>query len=111
MARENPRWGYARIRGALHNLGHEIARNTIKRILLDNGFDPIRKKGMSWETFLKVHWGAIAATDFFSVEVITPSGLIRYFVLFVIDLKTRKVEILCSRDRFVRSWNPRVSKP
>ena len=36
MARDNPRWGYTRIRGALHNLGHEIARNTIKRTLLDN---------------------------------------------------------------------------
>ena len=33
MARDNPRWGYTRIRGALHNLGHEIARNTIKQIL------------------------------------------------------------------------------
>ena len=48
---------------------------------------------MSWETFLKVHWGAIAATDFFSVEVLTRVGLVRYFVLFVIDLKTRRVEI------------------
>jgi len=57
MARDNPRWGYTRIRGALHNLGHEIARNTIKRILLDNGFDPIRNRGMSWETFLEAHWG------------------------------------------------------
>jgi transposase InsO family protein len=93
MARENPRWGYTRIRGALYNVGHEIGRNTIKRILLENGFDPIRKKGMSWKTFLKAHWGAIAATDFFSVEVITRSGLVRYFILFVIDLKTRKVEI------------------
>jgi transposase InsO family protein len=93
MARENPRWGYTRIRGALYNVGHEIGRNTIKRILLDNGFDPIHKKGMSWKTFLKAHWGAIAATDFFSVEVITRSGLVRYFVLFVIDLKSRRVDI------------------
>jgi len=48
---------------------------------------------MSGETFLKAHWGAIAATDFFSVEVLTRVGLVRYFVLFVIDLKTRRVEI------------------
>ena len=93
MARENPRWGYTRIRGALYNLGHEIGRNTIKRILFDYGFDPARKRGMSWKTFLKAHWGAIAATDFFSVEVLTRTGLIRYFVLFIIDLKTRRVEI------------------
>ena len=40
MARDNPGWGYTRIRGALYNLGHDIGRNTIKRILLDNGIDP-----------------------------------------------------------------------
>ncbi len=26
MARDNPCWGYTRIRGALRNLGHEIGR-------------------------------------------------------------------------------------
>ena len=95
MARDSPHWGYTRIRGALRNLGHEIGRNTIKRILLENGFDPapLRKKGMSWETFLKAHWRAIAATDFFSVEVLTRTGLVRYFVLFIIALQTRRVEI------------------
>jgi putative transposase len=95
MAQENPRWGYTRIRGALRNLGHEVGRNTIKRILAANGIQPasIRRKGMSWETFLKSHWGVIAATDFFNVEVLTSVGLIRCFVLFVIDLKTRRIKI------------------
>jgi transposase InsO family protein len=110
MAHDNPRWGYTRIRGALHNLGHEIARNTIKRILLENGFDPIRKRGMSWETFLKAHWGAIAATDFFSVEVITRSGLIRYFVLFVIDLKTRRVDIAGILPRPNGEWIGQIAR-
>ena len=59
MARQNSTWGYTRIRGALNNLGHEIGRNTIKRVLLDNGLDPapLRGKTMSWESFLKAHWG------------------------------------------------------
>jgi len=95
MASENPGWGYTRIRGALYNVGHEIGRNTIKRILIANGIDPAPERGkrMSWETFLRSHWGAIAATDFFSVEVLTARGLIRYLVLFVIDLKTRRIDI------------------
>lgn len=95
IARENPGWGYTRIRGALDNLGHVIGRNTIKAILLANGIEPSpeRRKKPSWGTFLRSHWGAIAATDFFSVEVLTPRGLIRYLVLFVIDLKTRTVTI------------------
>ena len=93
MARDNPGWGYTRICGALRNVGHEIGRNTIKRILHENGIDPAPLRKVPWKTFLKAHWGAIAATDFFSVEVLTRRGLVRYFVLFVIDLQTRRVEI------------------
>jgi putative transposase len=37
MARDNPTWGYTRIRGALHNLGHDLARSTIQAILADAG--------------------------------------------------------------------------
>jgi len=48
---------------------------------------------MPWATFLKAHLGVIAATDFFSVEVLTLGGLVRYFVLFVIDIETRRVQI------------------
>ncbi len=95
MASDNPSWGYTRICGALYNLGHELGRNTVKRILLDNGIDhaPVRNKDMSWKTFFKAHWGAIAATDFSSVEVVTRAGLVRHFVLFIIDLKTREVDV------------------
>ena len=112
MARDNPRWGYTRIRGALRNLGHQVGRNTIKRILAANGIQPasIRRKGMSWETFLKSHWGAIAATDFFNVEVLTSAGLIRYFVLFVIDLKTRRVKIGGIIPRPDRRWMKQVAR-
>src|SRR5215468_9783112 len=94
MAIDNPRWGYTRIRGALANLDYTVGRNTIKRILAENGIDPADRRPMSWRTFLKAHWGAIAATDFFTVEGITWKGLVRYFVLFVIDLKTRRIEIV-----------------
>ncbi len=44
-------------------------------------------------TFLKAHWGAIAAMDFFKVEVMTLTGPVRYSVLVVMDLKTRHVEV------------------
>jgi putative transposase len=95
MARENPGWGYTRIRDALRHLGHEIARNTVKRILFDNGLEPAPERGrkVSWRTFINSHLGEIAGADFFSVEVPTLRGLVRYMVFFVIDLKTRRVEI------------------
>ena len=54
FATENPSWGYTRIRGALRNLGHELGRNTIKRILAEHGLEPAPKRGkaMPWKTFL-----------------------------------------------------------
>src|SRR5262245_15813184 len=33
MAKENPSWGYDRIHGAIANLGHTIAPNTVANIL------------------------------------------------------------------------------
>ena len=93
MALENPRWGYTRIRGALTNLGYNVGRNTIKRVLAENGIDPTGRRPMAWKAFLRPHWGAIAATDFFAIEVVTWRGLVRYFVLFVIDLESRRLEV------------------
>ena len=37
--------------------------------------------------------GEVAATDFFTTEVWTASGLTTYYTLFLIDLKTRRVHI------------------
>jgi hypothetical protein len=95
MALENERWGYTRIVGELAKLGHTVSRSTVRRILKERGIDPApeRSKRMPWSTFLKVHWEAIAAADFFTVEALGCVGLIRYVVFFVIDLPTRKVEI------------------
>ena len=78
MATENSTWGYTRICGALRNLGqHDVGRNTVKRILAEHGIEPAneRSKRMPWSTFLKAHWGAIAATDFCAVEVLTRHGM------------------------------------
>ena len=45
FASENPTWGYTRIRGALANLGHDLGRNTIKRILKEQGLEPAPSRG------------------------------------------------------------------
>ena len=80
MAGQNPQWGYSRIQGALANLGHEVARNTVKRILQDHGIDPApeRSQRTPWKTFLRAHWAGLTAADFFAVEVLTLAGLKRY---------------------------------
>ncbi|MEO2019078.1 MAG: integrase core domain-containing protein [Fuerstiella sp.] len=74
FARENPTWGYDRIQGALRNLKYHIADSTVANVL-------------------KAHWDSIFATDFTTVEVWTRNGLVTFYVLAVMHLKTRRVHI------------------
>ena len=95
MAAENRTWGYTRIQGALQNLGHEIGRVTIAKVLKEAGMDPApdRQKRTTWKELLRAHWEVLVAADFFCVEVWTALGSVRYHVFFVIRLATREVHI------------------
>src|SRR2546428_9175198 len=96
MAAENPSWGYRRIQGALANLDHVLDKITVRNILRRHPREPApqrRKAGMRWAQCLKMHWEVLAATDFFTVEVATWHGLVTYYVLVVMELATRRVEI------------------
>ena len=95
MAQENPSWGYDRIQGALANLGFHISDTTVGNILKAHGIEPApeRESRTAWRTFLAAHWDSIAAADFTTVEVWTRSGLVTFYVLVVMHLKTRRIEI------------------
>jgi putative transposase len=95
MAEENPTWGYDRIQGALKNLGVVLSDTTVGNILREHGIEPApeRKKKTTWKTFLKAHWDVLSAADFTSVEVWTGKGLVTFYVLVVMKLSTRRVEI------------------
>ena len=97
MAEENANWGYRRIQGALANLGHHIDAITVRNILRRHHLEPApqrRQAGMSWGQFLKLHWEVLAAMDFFTVEVATWHGLVTYYVLVVMELATRRVQVV-----------------
>jgi putative transposase len=94
MAEDNPTWGYTRIQGALKNVGRQVGRSTIARIVKAHGLLPAPQRPTSWQTFLRAHWGAIAGADFFTTEVWTWRGLVTFYTVFVIDLATRRVEVL-----------------
>jgi putative transposase len=93
LARNDSRWGYTSIRDRLRNLGHRVSRATVANVLRDHGVEPAPKRGRrtSWSTFLKAHWPRLAAIDFTTVEVWTKGGLVTYYVLFAMELKTRRV--------------------
>ncbi len=89
MARENPRWGYFRIRGELLKLGHCVAATTIRSVLLAAGIPPAgRRSRLTWKQFLAAHAETLVAADFFSVDTIFFK---RLYVLIYVHLATRRV--------------------
>lgn len=68
------------MRGALKNLGYAVGRNTIKRILKEQGIEPapLRRRQYSWGTFVKAQLSAIATGK-------------RYLILDRDPLYTRKL--------------------
>jgi putative transposase len=111
MARENPTWGYTRIRGALFNLGHDTARNTIKAILRGRGIEPAPERGRhsSRHTFITSHLGA-AGADFFTVEVLRGFRLVRYYVFFVLDVGSRRIHVAGITHQPGEAWMNQVAR-
>ena len=93
LAKENG-WGYIRIQGELKKLGISVAHNTIKKIMIKNGFHPSpgRTKG-DWDRFIQRHIDTLYACDFFTKDVWTACGKVTYYVLFFIHVGTRRVRI------------------
>src|SRR2546428_9532738 len=83
MAEANRSWGYRRIQGALANLGHDLAHNTIRNILKRHGIEPSpeRARKTTWKEFLQRHWHQIVASEFFTMAPSNRSGLAGFGIL------------------------------
>ncbi len=89
-------WGYTRILGELKKLGAgKISRNTVKNILIRNGFDPGPRRGPgSWDQYIRRHVETLWACDFLVKRVWSWGGWVDYYLLFFIHIKTRKVPLV-----------------
>jgi len=99
MARQNPRWGYFRIRGELLKLGHRVAATTIRSVLLDAGVPPSgRRSQLTWKQFLIAHAETLVAADFFSVDTIF------FRRLYVLIYVHRRVLLVSSTSEPNAAW-------
>jgi putative transposase len=91
LAKENPTWGYQRIKGELQRLGVHVSATAIRTTLRRHGLDPApRRASGSWQVFLRQQAAGIVACDFFTVDTVF---LRRLYVLFFIEHDTRRVHL------------------
>jgi putative transposase len=91
LARENPRWGYPRLAGELAKLAISVSPATVARVLRRAGIGPApRRAGPSWREFLRTQASGVLACDFLCVDTL---GLRTVYVLFFIELDTRRVHL------------------
>ncbi|OGX24868.1 MAG: hypothetical protein A2Y03_09045 [Omnitrophica WOR_2 bacterium GWF2_38_59] len=108
----NNNWGYTRILGELKKLGiKRFSRNTVRNILIEYGFDPVPKRSKdTWGDFIHRHFETLWACDFFTKKVWTLLGPKTFFILFFINIQTRKVFIAGMTQNPTQEWVINQSK-
>ena len=88
MKLDNYLWGYKKIANELKKINIDIHYTTVNRII-----STFRKQGLiqpncAWSKFLKMHWEALFAMDFMTIDTILGK---RIYLFVILELKSRKI--------------------
>ncbi len=112
MGKNNPTWGYKRIKNYLIYLGYKVSFMTVKRVLTDNGIYPPEdgRSNSDITVFYDSHRDVLAATDFCTYELHTPQGLQREHILFFENIDTREVWLGGIKNAPDGNWMAQIAR-
>jgi len=98
--------------GALANLGYTVSDETVGNVLKRHGIAPAPKRSQTttWKDFIQAHLAVLAGIDFFTVEVLTWRGLATYYVLFFIQLESRRVSLAGVTRHPDQAWMQQMAR-
>jgi putative transposase len=96
----------------MRGLKIDIGRTTVANILVEAGLEPApeRTRKRTWKHFLRSHWETLYACDFFAVDSLGVFGTVRYMVFFVIELRSRAVQVAGIRITPDGAWMLQVAR-
>ncbi len=104
LARENAGLGYEKLQGELEKLGYDVGISTVRDVLKRHHILPAPERDRThsnWRTFLNHYRTQMLACDFFTVETV---WLHTVYVLFFIEMRTRRVYVAGCTDRPDSAW-------
>ena len=68
------------------------------------------RSAATWKEFISAHMAVLAGVDFFTVEVLTWRGLATYYVLFFLQLETRRVSLAGITRHPTEEWMTQMGR-
>lgn len=97
-----------RITGELMGLGVQLSATSVRNILVGAGVGPAGERaGTSWREFIRGQAQSMIACDFFTVDTIS---LRRVYVLFFIELSTRRVHLAGMTENPDGAWTAQQAR-
>jgi hypothetical protein len=82
------------------------------RYCREHGIEPApeRKHPSTWKAFLASLWDVLAAVDFTTIEAWTKGGRVTFYLLFVMEVATRRVHFAGCTTSPNEAWMKQVAR-